>query len=131
MSAGCVVIGSDTAPVREVIEPNCNGILVPFFAVDELAERVVEALQDPAKFVPIRETARQYVIENFDAERICVPQIRRLLEVEQETPAQPEVPPVSPARFADPMPAAAEIKHVLSSKELLRNLLRELDNSGT
>jgi glycosyltransferase involved in cell wall biosynthesis len=97
MSAGCVVIGSDTAPVREVIEPHCNGLLVPFFAVDDLAERVVEALQDPAKFVPIRETARQYVIENFDAERISVPQMRRLLEVEQETPAPPEVP-VRPTR---------------------------------
>jgi glycosyltransferase involved in cell wall biosynthesis len=52
MSAGCVVIGSDTAPVREVIEPDRNGIVVPFFAVDELAERAVEALQNPAKFAP-------------------------------------------------------------------------------
>ena len=92
MSAGCLVIGSDTAPVREVIEPDHNGILVPFFAVNELAERVVEALQNPAKFVPMRQAARQYVIEHFDAERICVPQMRRLLQQEQEGPAQPEIP---------------------------------------
>jgi glycosyltransferase involved in cell wall biosynthesis len=79
MSAGCLVIGSDTAPVREVIEPNWNGIIVPFFAVDELAERVIEALQTPAKFVPMRESARQSMIEHFDAERICIPHMRRLL----------------------------------------------------
>jgi glycosyltransferase involved in cell wall biosynthesis len=131
MSAGCVVIGSDTAPVREVIEPDCNGILVPFFAVDELAERVIEALRDPAKFAPMRQTARQYVIENFDVERICLPQMRRLLEVEQETPARSEVL-VSPACLANPMPVAAETSQpVLSTKDLLRNLLRELNSSGT
>ena len=92
MSAGCLVIGSDTAPVREVIEPDHSGILVPFFAVNELAERVVEALQIPAKFVPMREAARQYVIEHFDAERVCIPQMRRLLQPEQDTPPQPGIP---------------------------------------
>jgi hypothetical protein len=50
VSAGCVVSGSATAPAREVIEPDCNGMLVPFFAVDEFAERAVEVLQDPAMF---------------------------------------------------------------------------------
>lgn len=90
MSAGCLVIGSDTAPVREVINPDNNGILVPFFAVDELAERVIEVLQDPLKFAPIREAARQYAIEHFDAERICVPRMRRLLE-ETEAPLKPKL----------------------------------------
>jgi hypothetical protein len=66
------------------------------------------------------ETARQYVIENFDAERICLPQMRRFLGVEQETPAQPDVL-VSPENS----------QPVLSTKDLLRNLLRELNSSGT
>jgi glycosyltransferase involved in cell wall biosynthesis len=120
MSAGCLVIGSDTAPVREVIAPDWNGIIVPFFAVDELAERVIEALQVPAKFVPLREAARQFVIEHFDAERICIPHMRRLLE-EQETPPQSEAP-VRPAVYADRIPKPAESKDsVLSAKDLLRN----------
>jgi glycosyltransferase involved in cell wall biosynthesis len=38
MGAGCVVIGSNTDPVREVLNAK-NGILVPFFDVDQLAER--------------------------------------------------------------------------------------------
>ena len=121
MSAGCLVIGSDTAPVREVIEPDYNGVLVPFFAVNELAERVVEALHNPAKFVAMREAARQYVIEHFDAERVCVPQMRRLLQPEQEMPAQPGSPG-QPRSVSDQRPAPAETNEpVLSAKDRLRN----------
>jgi glycosyltransferase involved in cell wall biosynthesis len=81
MSAGCLVIGSDTPPVREVISSGDNGLLVPFFAIDELAGRVVEALQEPEQFNAIREAARRFVIEHYDAERICVPRMRQLLDL--------------------------------------------------
>ena len=73
MSAGCLVIGSDTPPVREVISSGENGLLVPFFAVDELAERVIEALQEPERFNAIRDAARSFVVDHYDAEQICVP----------------------------------------------------------
>jgi hypothetical protein len=46
------------------------------------------------------------VIEHFDAERICVPHMRRLLEPEQETPAH-EVG-VRPTSFADRIGQPAE-----------------------
>ncbi len=87
MSAGCLVIGSDTAPVREVINSGDNGVLVPFFAVDELAEKVVEALQRPDRFNAIREAARCFVIEHYDAARICIPRMRQLLDL--NAPARP------------------------------------------
>jgi hypothetical protein len=104
-----------------VIEPDRNGILVPFFAIDELAERVIEALQNPVKFALVRNAARRYVIEHFDAERICVPQMRRLLDPEPETAAQPEVP-IRPSSFSEPTPAPAETNEpALSAKRLLRN----------
>lgn len=108
MSAGCVVIGSDTAPVREVIEPDQNGILVPFFAVDEFAESVIETLNDPAKFAPLREAARRHVIEHFDADRVCIPQMRRLLHAVQGTLTTP------------PEPAKTN-ESTASAKDLLRN----------
>ena len=47
LSAGCLVIGSDTAPVREVIDGE-NGVLTPFFDSRALADRVIEALEHPA-----------------------------------------------------------------------------------
>jgi glycosyltransferase involved in cell wall biosynthesis len=79
MSAGCVVIGSDTAPVREVIEDGTNGFLVPFFDFDGIADRVVEALANPSKFRDLRSRTRQRVAENFDMERVCLPKMLALI----------------------------------------------------
>jgi glycosyltransferase involved in cell wall biosynthesis len=78
MSCGCVVIGSDTPPVRELIDGN-NGILVPFFDRRELAGRVVEVVRDAQKFHPMRRHARQYVLDRYDSERVGVPRTLELL----------------------------------------------------
>ena len=115
MSAGCLVIASDTAPVREVVQHDETGILVPFFAVDQLAETVVEALQTPPKFLSMREAARRYVIEHFDAGRICVPRLRVLLDDGMSTSDGRRF---FPGRTPAPADSTAE---VLSAKELLRN----------
>ncbi len=72
MSAGCLVIGSDTAPVREVIDTT-NGILVPFFDTVQLSGRIVEALTHPDRFRDMRAAARQTVIDQYDLERTCLP----------------------------------------------------------
>jgi glycosyltransferase involved in cell wall biosynthesis len=48
MSAGCLVVGSRTPPVEEVIQHGANGLLVDFFSPAEVAQRVVEALEDRA-----------------------------------------------------------------------------------
>jgi glycosyltransferase involved in cell wall biosynthesis len=78
MSAGCIVIGSDTPPVREVID-STRGILVPFFDVEQLSDRVVGALKDSHLFKAVRENARQFIIDNFDADKLCVPRMLSLL----------------------------------------------------
>ena len=46
MAAGCVVIVSDTSPVREVIN-GVNGALVDFFSPTEIADKVVEVFENP------------------------------------------------------------------------------------
>ena len=46
MAAECVVIVSNTAPVSEVINSE-NGILVDFFSPTEIAQKVVEVLENP------------------------------------------------------------------------------------
>lgn len=78
LSAGCLVIGSDTAPVREVLN-NENGLLVPFFDIEQLADRVIEALTFPRRFRPLRAQARRTILERFDLKRICLPKMMALV----------------------------------------------------
>ncbi len=89
MSAGCLVIGSDTPPVREVIDGS-NGILVPFFDIEQLSERVIEALAHPRRFAEFRARARHTAVEQFDVERKCLPQLLRLLR--GDAPRRPPRP---------------------------------------
>ena len=73
MAAGCLVVASKTAPVEEVIQDGENGVLVDFFRPEEIAERVVAALADPAYFAPLRFRARQTIVDRYDLQRICLP----------------------------------------------------------
>jgi glycosyltransferase involved in cell wall biosynthesis len=97
MSAGCLVIGSDTAPVREVIDGE-NGVLVPFFDIPQLADRVVEALSQPRWFAKMRKAARDTVVRRYDFRTVCLP---RLLDFYRISPL---------ARAAKPTRAAAARK---------------------
>ncbi|MDB5814678.1 MAG: glycosyl transferase family 1 [Rhodocyclales bacterium] len=58
MATGCHIIASDTAPVREVIRHNENGVLTDFFDADQLAERMLAALNDQTSGKVLRERAR-------------------------------------------------------------------------
>jgi glycosyltransferase involved in cell wall biosynthesis len=80
MSAECLVIGSDTPPVREVIDGS-NGLLVPFFEPDTLAKTVIEALAHPERFKKHRARARKTILENYDTEKVCVPRLTELLDL--------------------------------------------------
>jgi glycosyltransferase involved in cell wall biosynthesis len=74
LSAGCLVVGSDTPPVRELLNDK-NGILVPFFDTEQLAERVIDALSFPDRFRSVRAQARRTITEQYDLTRICLPKM--------------------------------------------------------
>jgi glycosyltransferase involved in cell wall biosynthesis len=57
MASGCVVVGSDTAPVKEVIVNGVNGLLVNFFDSEAVAEKVCSVLNNSCDFSLIREAA--------------------------------------------------------------------------
>jgi glycosyltransferase involved in cell wall biosynthesis len=73
MSAGCLVVGSRTPPVEEVIRDCGNGLLVDFFSPAEIADHVVEALEDPHAHDSIRRNARQSIIDEYDLRTVCLP----------------------------------------------------------
>lgn len=95
MSVGCLVIGSDTPPVRGVID-GTNGILVPFFDIEQWSDRVIDVLENRERYRPMREAARQYVMANFDANTVCVPRLKQLLQIKHDAPA------ARPNEAADP-----------------------------
>ncbi|MEL6579465.1 MAG: glycosyltransferase family 4 protein [Cyanobacteria bacterium J06621_12] len=66
LSVGCAIVASDTAPVKEVIEDNVNGLLVDFFSPQQVCDRVIEALEDPEKMASIRTKARETILEKYD-----------------------------------------------------------------
>lgn len=81
MACGCLVIGSDTPPVREVIRDGVNGLLVPFDDPWLLARRIEEAVRHGHATAPLRRAARETIRTGYDRER-CVDRqlgwIRRL-----------------------------------------------------
>ncbi len=80
MSAGCLVVGSATPPVKEVIEHQKNGLLVDFFDVAALANTVVECLARPQQYAALRAAARKSAVEHYDLATVCLPQQVRLIE---------------------------------------------------
>jgi glycosyltransferase involved in cell wall biosynthesis len=73
MSTGCLILGSHTAPLLEVVEDGQNGLLVDFFDFEALAQRAADALQNRAQLTRLRERARITVQSRFDLHHLCLP----------------------------------------------------------
>jgi glycosyltransferase involved in cell wall biosynthesis len=80
LAAECLVIGSSTPPVKEVLAHGKNGLLVDFFDVEGWVRTITGALADPAKLAPLRKAARKGVLEGYDLKTICLPRQLRLIE---------------------------------------------------
>jgi glycosyltransferase involved in cell wall biosynthesis len=122
MSCGAVVLGSDTAPVREMIRDGENGFLADFFNPEEFAAKAVAVLKDPDAFRPLGRAAEQMVTEHYSLEAV----LPRMLALYEEARSMPTEPPRSrppadepmdipepaepPKRPAPPKPAAASKK---------------------
>ena len=78
MSCGCLVIASDTAPVRDVVNSG-NGVLFPFFSIERLAEYIVDALANPDRYAALRKKARDDVAIKYDMRRKCVPEFLAMI----------------------------------------------------
>ena len=66
LSTGCLVVASDTPPVREVITNEENGLLVDFFSPETFTERICQVLDKPKDFQPLRDKARQTIQDSYD-----------------------------------------------------------------
>lgn len=78
MSCECCVVASNTAPVLEVIKDNYNGLLVDFFDVNQLVEKIEYALDNKDKTQEIRKNARQTVVEKYALKKLLPEQVEYL-----------------------------------------------------
>ncbi len=79
MASGCVVLGSDVPPVREVIEPGQTGLIEPLFDIDGLTETALRVLDDPATFAPLGRAARALIDESYSLD-VCIPPLKDFFE---------------------------------------------------
>ncbi len=85
MACECLIIGSATAPVQEVIEPGRNGLLVDFFNPDAIAATVIDALERPDEHRALRQQARRDVVARYDLQDHCLPEMLALIRRVAET----------------------------------------------
>ena len=75
MASGCVVLGADVEPVREVVEEGRTGLLAPLFDSARWADRALEVLDRPGEFGPIGRSAAALIRERYGLDA-CVPDLR-------------------------------------------------------
>lgn len=73
MASECLVVASDTTPVRDAIIDGQEGILLDFFDVDALTDALIAACRHPARFTSLRRAARAAIVSRFDRATICGP----------------------------------------------------------
>ncbi|MCW2274518.1 glycosyltransferase [Rhodoblastus acidophilus] len=119
MALGCVIIGSDTAPVREAITDGVDGLLTPFHDPAALAEKVTRVLANPGDHAALGAAARKTALSRYDR-KDCLREVRRILGLEPASaPLVPE-PVAAPDRPAfivrrsrgalDATPAAEDVE---------------------
>jgi len=80
MAAGCCVIASDTAPVREVIKDSVNGYLVPFDNTNAIAAKVIQTLEESGQQSLLRQRARETVVQKYDFRQASLPRFIQLIQ---------------------------------------------------
>lgn len=80
MAAGCHIIASNTAPVREAMVAGQTATLVDFFDVPGWSAALIDALANPEKFTPLREAARKHAVNYYDLRSYCLPQMVAFVE---------------------------------------------------
>ena len=74
MSAGCAIVASDTAPVREAIQHGETGQLVDFFDPAQLAQQVSALCDNPSERARLGTAARACAVAQYDLQTRCLPQ---------------------------------------------------------
>jgi len=95
LSAGCLVVGSATPPVLEWLQDGKNGLVVDFFSVGEICDRVEEVLEHHDRMQSLRLAARAFAVGKLDLRTRILPRWTALLESLCEGKWPVQEPPVN------------------------------------
>jgi glycosyltransferase involved in cell wall biosynthesis len=79
LACGATVLASDTAPVREIIQHNQNGLLTDFFDVEKMAKVASQILDSPQDYQHLGKNGAELIRSCYSLE-VCLPQMRQLYE---------------------------------------------------
>jgi glycosyltransferase involved in cell wall biosynthesis len=105
LSSGAVVLGSSTAPVKEMIREGENGLLADFFNPDEFAEKAVAVLKDPAAYRPLGRAAEEMITRDYSLEAVLPRMLKMYEEAVNKRAGMAKV--VRKARSMGALPPAA------------------------
>lgn len=80
MACGCAVVGSATAPVKEVIRDGHNGLLVDFFSPADLANAIHETLANREHGQIMGRHARETILRDYSLD-VCLPRQLSLMQL--------------------------------------------------
>lgn len=81
MSCGAPILASDTAPVKEVVRHNRNGLLVDFFDYQAIADGIDTLITMPEKKLQkMRRNAREKIVKQYDLDTVCLPNLLKYIE---------------------------------------------------
>ena len=81
MACGCAMVMSDTAPVNEIATHNHNAKLVNFFDYEQIADTLLETINDPDQNTELRYNARDFILRNYSLEKILPTQIQLINQI--------------------------------------------------
>jgi glycosyltransferase involved in cell wall biosynthesis len=80
MACGCLIVGSSTPPVLEVLRNEVNGLTVDFFSPNGIAKRIEMALDQQAEMQRLRDAARATAVDHFDLKTVLLPRWNTLFD---------------------------------------------------
>lgn len=120
MASGCLVIGADTAPVREVLRHGENGWRVDFFDDAAIAGRIVDVLNDPPAQEPLRRQARADMVASYSLQQ-GLAGYERLLRIARVADARP-VADTAPSNEPLATPQRNQRQTLIGGKPLWRQI---------
>jgi glycosyltransferase involved in cell wall biosynthesis len=84
LSTGCLIVGSNTAPVTEMIQDGVNGLLVDFFDTQNICDRIEEALNNPTSMAALRAKARETILDRYDLAKLLPQHLQWIQEAVEQ-----------------------------------------------